>query len=151
VFRTAGNSLGAPVSVMMPVMLDETRGEWAAEGGVLVPDAFSVFIIAYNPWRSLLRATHPFFVYSNGELYRFTSYLVLNSKAVNLYVDTLCSLFFGVIVPPNATNASRRLNRLLVSKGVETKASIAANSSSIRQSTSATTINRDLPQPKLNL
>ena len=28
-----------------------------------------VFIIAYNPWRSLLRATRPFFVCSNGELY----------------------------------------------------------------------------------
>ena len=45
-------------------------------------------------------------------------------------------------------NASRRLNRPLASKGVETRASAAANSSSIRQSTSATTIDRDLPQPK---
>jgi hypothetical protein len=36
-----------------------------------------------------------------------------------------------------------------VSKGVEIKASAVANSLSIGQSTSATTINRDLPQPKL--
>ena len=52
-------------------------------------------------------------------------------------------------MPLNATNASHRLNRPPASKGIETKASIAANSSSIGQSTLATTINKDLPQPKL--
>ena len=52
-------------------------------------------------------------------------------------------------MPLNATNASHCLNRPLASKGVKTKASAAANSLSIGQSTSATAINRDLPQPKL--
>ena len=53
-------------------------------------------------------------------------------------------------MPLNATNASRRLNRPLASKGVEIRASAAANSLSIGQSTLAITIDKDLPQPKLS-
>ena len=48
----------------------------------------------------------------------------------------------------SATNASHRSNRLLACKGVKTRASVAANSLSIGQSTLATIINKDLPQPK---
>jgi len=105
---------------------------------------FSVFKTAYNPWRSLLRATHPFFAYSNGELHGFTYYLVLNSKWGYKSVCRRSMLtFLGVIVPPNATNASFRLYRPLAFKEVKTRAS-AANSSSIKQSILATTINKDL-------
>lgn len=43
-FRTARNSLGVPVSVMMPVILDEARDEGAAEGGVSVSDAFPAVV-----------------------------------------------------------------------------------------------------------
>jgi hypothetical protein len=49
----------------------------------------------------------------------------------------------------NATNASRRPNYPLASKGVEIRASTVANSLSIGQSTLATIINSDLSQPKL--
>ena len=79
----------------------------------------------------------------------FAYYLILNSKwGCKSVCRRFIQTFFSVVVLLNATNASCCLNCPLVSKGVKTKAFAAVNSSFIGQSTSATIIDRDLPQPK---
>ena len=69
----AANSIIALKNGRNVIALNRDRNAVVVKVNVLIYyyGTLSVFKTVYNPWRSLLRVTYLFFVYSNGELYRF--------------------------------------------------------------------------------